>query len=198
MLVPSGCAGPSDPEETPPEASATATAGLPDASPSSETAGSESTPSTAAVATSVTPAAVPAPSERSTADRSVAPPAVVVTLTAVEVRAEAGGEQVVIQTSGGVPGWSLRYVDAVRVDGEPVLVEGEAALELVLEAANPDGEQGLADDVAVDLTPDQPLVREVRFAQYLGNQVVFAVGLSQQVAFSVSTTATALVITFHG
>lgn len=103
-----------------------------------------------------------------------------------------------IHTAGGVPGWSLRYVDAVRVDGEPVLVDGGAALELVLEAADPGGEQGLADDVAVDLTPDQPLVRELRFAQYLGDQVVFAVGLARQVPFSVATGSTSLVVTFHG
>lgn len=157
-------------------------------------------PSTTAptLPTSQSPPSRVAPSEASTADRSVAPPPTVVRVTAVEVRADEGSEQIVVHTAGGVPGWAVRYVDVVRVDGEPVLVDGTAALELVLDAADPAGEQGLADEVAVDLAPEQPLIRELRFAQYLGDQVVFAAGLARQVPFSVSTTPTSLVVTFHG
>ena len=164
---------------------------------------SEPTPTDSAGATSTAPAspstpptASVAPSEVSTEDRSEAPPDEVVRVVGVEVRMDGDTEQIVIATTGGTPGWSLRYVDAVRIDGEPIIVQGRAALELVLESADPNGDQGLSDDVAVELLPDQPLLRELRYAYYLGDQVTYAVGLSERAPFSVSVGADEIVITF--
>lgn len=139
-----------------------------------------------------------APSAQSTADRSVAPPLAVVRITAVSVGADDPDEQIVFTTEGGVPGWSARYVDAVRIDDEPVLTDGPVAMEIVLQAADPTGDQGFAEAVAGDILPGQDLVQEVLLAQYLADTVVFAVGLSRRVPFSVVSTATSITVIFHG
>jgi len=138
-----------------------------------------------------------APTVESTADRSVAPPAEVVQVVGVEVPAAADGpERIVIDTAGGTPGYRLRYVDAVRIDGEPVLVDGNAFLELVLKSADPAGDQGTSDEVAVDLMPDQPLIKHVQMAYYLGDELTYAIGLDRVVPFAVTTTDNQIVITF--
>ena len=138
-----------------------------------------------------------APTVESTADRSEAPPAEVVQVVRVDVPAAADGpERIVIDTAGGTPGYRLRYVDAVRIDGEPVLVDGNAFLELVLESADPAGDQGLSDAVAVDLMPDQPLIKHVQMAYYLGDELTYAIGLDRVVPFAVTTTDDQIVITF--
>lgn len=117
-------------------------------------------------------------------------------MVAVEVDDADGAERIVIDTEGGTPGYRLRYVDAVRIDGEPVLVEGNAFLELVLESADPEGDQGLADEVAVDLLPDQQLIKHVQIAYYLGDELTYAIGVVDVVPFSVTTTVDQIVITF--
>ena len=139
-----------------------------------------------------------APNVESTADRSEAPPADVIRVVRVDVAPpdEDGAERIVIDTAGGTPGYRLRYVDAVRIDGEPVLVDGSAFLELVLESADPQGEQGLAESVAVDLRPDQPVVKHIQMAYYLGDQLTYAIGLDRVVPYVVTTTAEQIVITF--
>lgn len=139
-----------------------------------------------------------APSEQSTASRSVAPPAEVIQVTGVEVRDEGGAEQLVVSFEGGVPGWSAQYVDFVRIDSDPVVVDGEVALELILTSADPTGEQGLADEVAVNLYPELDLIREVRYVYYLGDEITYAVGMAEQAEFSVETTADSLVFSFVG
>jgi len=120
----------------------------------------------------------------------------VIRVVAVEVDDADGAERIVIDTEGGTPGYRLRYVDAVRIDGEPVLVDGNVFLELVLESADPEGDQGLAEAVAVDLMPDQPLIKHVQMAYYLGDELTFAIGLDRVVPFAVTTTAEQIVITF--
>lgn len=142
------------------------------------------------------PATTVAPTVASTADRSDAPPTEVIRVVAVEVDDADGAERIVIDTEGGTPGYRLRYVDAVRIDGEPVLVEGNAFLELVLESADPEGDQGLADEVAVDLLPDQQLIKHVQIAYYLGDELTYAIGVVDVVPFSVTTTVDQIVITF--
>lgn len=139
-----------------------------------------------------------APTEQSTASRSVAPPAQVIRVTGVEVRDEGGAEQLVVSFEGGVPGWSAQYVDFVRIDSDPVVVDGAVALELILTSADPTGEQGLADEVAVSLYPELDLIREVRYVYYLGDEITYAVGMAEQAEFSVETTADSLVFSFVG
>lgn len=201
-LAVTGC-GSVGPDEQPGTAFAASSPAASSAAPVDESAEPSPTPSVAGP--QPTPAAVPpaptvvasvAPSEQSTASRSVAPPAQVIQVTGVEVRTEDGVEQLVVSFSGGVPGWSARYVDYVRIDADPVVVEGEIALELVLESADPTGDQGLADEVAVSLLPQLDLVREVRYVYYLGDQITYAIGLAEQAEFSVETTGDALVFSF--
>ena len=120
--------------------------------------------------------------------RSLPEPKTVVRLTRVTTEADDDGERIVFEAEGDtLPGLQVRYVDIVRVEGEPVLVDGSAFLEVMLTQADPNAEQGLSPDVAVELVPDQPLVHEVRYARYLDGVVTFAVGLAEEANFRVVT-----------
>lgn len=153
---------PSASETTAASAGATSTTGVPD----------------------VTSAADPA--ELSTEPRTTPAPESLAQLTRVTAERDGDTERVVFETTGGIlPGMSAQYVDTVLIEGEPLLIEGDAALEVVLQPANPNANQGLAPDVAVDLLPEQPLLREVRFARYLADSVTFAIGLADQAEFRV-------------
>jgi len=66
----------------------------------------------------------------------------------------------------------------------------------VLQSADPDGDQGLTDDVAVDLIPDQPLIKQVQWVYYLGDELTYAISLGEVVPFAVTTTRNQIVITF--
>lgn len=188
-LVLTGCAGDPDPSDPGGDTSPPVTSGEP-----STDDGSIEPP----VTESEPPATTVAPSAESTADRSEAPPEEVIRVVSVEVDEPdaAGAERIVIDTAGGTPGYRLRYVDAVRIDGEPVLVDGTAFLELVLESADPQGTEGLAEEVAVDLLPDQAIIKHVQFAYYLGDELTFAIGMGRVAPFTVTTTPTQIVITF--
>lgn len=202
-LVVSGCGAETD-TSTPVGVSTKSTTSSPAPSPEPV----ESAPSAAPTLSEPAPAASPrptgfptagpsaAPSEQSTASRSVAPPAQVIRVTGVDVRDEGGVEQLVVTFEGGVPGWSAQYVDYVRIDADPVVVDGAVALELILTSADPTGEQGLADAVAVNLYPELELIREVRYVYYLGDQITYAVGMSETAEFSVETVGDSLVFSF--
>ncbi|WP_442893239.1 AMIN-like domain-containing (lipo)protein [Aquipuribacter sp. SD81] len=156
---------------------------------------SDPSPADATGTTSGTSGATTAPEALSTAARTSSPPQEPVRLLAVQVSTAGDAESLRVETSGGAPGYSVRYVDAVRIEGEPVLVEGEAVLEVVLEAADPNADEGLAPDVAVELLPEQDLIREVRFARYLDGTVTYAVGLTDVVEFSVEVDGNGLTLT---
>lgn len=191
LLAASGCSDDAAPggDALPPSSGTTSlTTPGPAASVSPGTGASTSDPS--AAATTVEPAV------ESTADRSVAPPADLVRVVAVRVEETDGREQVVVETEGGTPGYRVRYVDAVRIDGEPVLIDGSVFLELVLQQAEPAGEQGLDDAVAVDLHPGLGLVEQVQLAYYLGAELTYAIGLSSTAPFTVETTDEQITITF--
>lgn len=147
---------------------------------------------------------VPDPSEvveaeaTSTSPRTSAPPTDEIRLAEVSVSQEADSEVVHFETTGGAPGFQVRYVDAVRIEGEPVLVQGDAVLEVVLRSANPEGEEGLSAAVAVDEVPAQDLVQEIRFARYLDGVVTYAIGMSTEAEFTVSADDDGLTITFPG
>ena len=136
------------------------------------------------------------PTVVSTAVRTSQAPEELVRLVGVETARTSDAETVRFRTAGGTPGYTVRYVDAVRVEGEPVLVEGDDFLEVVLESADPQGEQGLSPEVAVSELVDQELVQEVRFARYVDGQVTFAIGLSGEAAFSIVADADGLTIVF--
>lgn len=144
---------------------------------------------------SAPPATAP-PEATSTAARTSPPPEQVVQLVDVTVEESGDADTVRFGTTGGVPGYSVRYVDAVRVEGEPVLLTGEAFLEVVLESADPDGDEGLSADVAVAVVPDLDVVKEIQFARYVDGVVTYAVGLGSTAEFTVEVDDTGLTLTF--
>ncbi len=193
--VPSGEPATGEPSGGPGASEAPGGSGAPGGS---EAPGAETSEATEAPAVPPVSGPVTAPSATSTADRTETPPASVVRVVGVAVEDSAEGERIVISTEGGTPGYRLRYVDLVRINDEPLIVEGTAFLELVLESADPSGDQGALEEVAVELLPELPILREVRYAYYLGDEVTYAIGVAEQVPFSVHTSADEIVITFIG
>jgi len=140
-----------------------------------------------------------AATEFATDDRLIPPPDHTIKLTKVSTERDGTIERVVIDVSGEVtPGVETRYVDVVRIEDDPVMTEGSAALELVLEAADPNGQQGLSPDVTTELFPNYPVVKDVLYARYLAGTVVFAIGVSDQVPYRVLTDEAKVVIEFQG
>lgn len=198
MVLVTGCGGAADPDgagsPSPSGSAPSETAASTQSAGPTTSVGETSTPSggTTTSGTALPPAAT------STADRTGEPAGGVVHLTSVTATATGSSEQIVIASTGRISGWTLRYVDAVIVDDEPYLVDGNAALELVLRAADPTGDQGFVAAVADPLYPGLPLIQEVALADYLGSEVTFAIGVSTAAAFSVNVTEAGLTITFTG
>jgi hypothetical protein len=138
------------------------------------------------------------PTEFATGDRVIPPPDHQVKLERIRTERSGPVERVVIDITGSVtPGVETRYVDMVQIEGDPVPTEGSAALELVLEAADPTGEQGLSQDVITELYPRYPIVRDVLYARYLAGTVVFAIGVSDRVPYRVLTDKSQVAIEFR-
>jgi hypothetical protein len=138
------------------------------------------------------------PAEFATGDRVIRPPDHQVKLERIRTERSGSVERVVIDITGSVPpGVQTRYVDMVTIEGDPVPTDGSAALELVLEAADPTGEQGLSQDVISELYPRYPIVRDVLYARYLAGTVVFAIGVSDRVPYRVLTDKSKVVIEFQ-
>jgi hypothetical protein len=140
-----------------------------------------------------------AATEFATDDRLIPPPDHTIKLTKVSTERDGMIERIVIDVSGVVtPGVETRYVDVVRIEDDPVMTQGAAALELVLEAADPNGQQGLSPDVTTELFPNYPVVKDVLYARYVAGTVVFAIGVSNQVPYRVLTDESKVVIEFQG
>lgn len=138
------------------------------------------------------------PTEFATGDRLIPPPDQQIKLERVRTERSGSVERVIIDITGAVtPGVETRYVDMVLIEGDPVPTEGSAALELVLEAADPTGEQGLSEDVITELYPRYPIVRDVMYARYLAGTVVFAIGVSDRAPYRVLTDRSKVVIEFR-
>lgn len=139
------------------------------------------------------------PTVFATADRMVEPPPEPVALRSVRTERDGAVERIVIDVTGDtVPGVSARYVDVVRLDDDPILTDGSAALELLLRAADPNGPQGADPDVAVELAPHYPILREVKYVRFLAGEVLYAIGISDQVPYRVITGNSRIVIEFKG
>ena len=155
-------------------------------------------PATEVPSNGVTGSPTDQPTEFATGDRVVPPPDHQVKLERVRTERSGSVERVVIDITGSVaPGVETRYVDMVLIEGEPVPTEGAAALELVLDAADPTSEQGLSEDVITELYPRYPIVRDVVYARYLAGAVVFAIGVSDRVPYRVLTDDSKVVIEFR-
>lgn len=155
-------------------------------------------PATEMPSNGVTGSPTDQPTQFATGDRLIPPPDHPVKLERVRTERSGSVERVVIDITGSVtPGVETRYVDMVLIEGEPVPTDGSAALELVLEAADPTGEQGLSQDVITELYPRYPIVRDVLYARYLAGTVVFAIGVSDRAPYRVLTDQSRVVIEFQ-
>ncbi len=113
-----------------------------------------------------------------------------VTVTDIRIGRHDGFDRIVFEVAGtGAPGWDVRYVDdpASQGSGEPVDVEGSAALQVTLTGI------GLPDDTGVEewsgpdplSVGDTEIVTEVAWdASFEGQSVAF-VGTTAQTPFRV-------------
>lgn len=197
ILVLSGCAGTPEerdaaaseaPTTTESPAARDSTADNEDGATSSEAGPTEATEGTEDEPGAEDGAAdgeAPPADEFSTEDRSGDATSETVTeLTSVVVE---GNEQyeVISFATGAQPAWSVRYVPVVEVEGEPVLVSGESSMEVVLTGVDPRGKEGYREDVAVNLSIDQEILQELRLASFIGDELIYAIGVSRQVPFRV-------------
>lgn len=84
-----------------------------------------------------------------------------------------------------LPQYRVGYVDVVRAhpEDDPIAVEGTAFLDVAFSLTNPNVHGRLA--VPSDLSPEQPMVRQVLLVRNLGGSLRFAVGLQSRAEFRV-------------
>lgn len=135
------------------------------------------------------------PEEFSTEDRAIQDGSDdIVELISVTVAASEDRESISFATDGGQPRWSVRYVPVVEIEGEPVLVEGASTLEVVLTGVDPSGDEGYRDTVALNLTVEQDLIREVRLASYVAGEATYAIGVTREAPFRVVTSTDQVIL----
>ena len=131
--------------------------------------------------------AFPANTEPDTADPSADS---LVTLTDIRIGRHDGFDRVVFEVDGtGTPGWDVRYVDppTSQGSGEPVDVDGAAALQVTITGAGYPFDTGVEEyPVREPLSiPDTQTVTEVVFDGTFEGQSVGFVGTSAQTPFRV-------------
>ncbi len=106
-------------------------------------------------------------------------------LTAVSVGRHASYDRVVFTFSGGIPGYTVRYVNEVRSDakGDLVALPGQAFLRIVFHPAS--GYRSYSGPGSI--TPIFPALLQVRAAGDFEGYLSFAAGLSQRAGFRVFT-----------
>lgn len=136
-----------------------------------------------------------APETLSTAPRSVTSE---VAGRLVSVTALNGGtsDQIRFEFADGVvPGYDVRYVDVMqRADGEPVLLEGSAALAVTFTSSAPGPDGTTAPDVVTHETYGLPVLRQIVLVTNLDGTLTFGVGASTQVPFTVTVDGSTLVV----
>jgi hypothetical protein len=92
--------------------------------------------------------------------------------------------------TGGLPGYSVRYVPVARTDGlgAPIATQGAVALQVYLAADSvalePDGAE-LTFTPARPITPRYPTLRQVRYGGFFEGGTTFGVGLTGRSGFRV-------------
>jgi hypothetical protein len=129
----------------------------------------------------------PANTEPDTADPSADSR---VSLTDVRIGRHDGYDRVVFEVGGtGAPGWDVRYVDqpSSQGSGDPVDVEGEAALQVTLTGTGYPHDTGVEEFPARTpvSNPDAATVAEVLFDGTFEGQSVAFVGTTAQTPFRV-------------
>lgn len=106
-------------------------------------------------------------------------------LTAVSVGGHAAYDRVVFTFSGGIPGYTIGYVDEVLSDakGDTVTLPGQAFLHIVFHPAS--GYQSYSGPSSI--TPVFPSLLQVRAAGDFESYLSFGAGLSQRAGFRVFT-----------
>jgi len=108
-------------------------------------------------------------------------------LTGISAGQHAAFDRVVFRFSGGIPGYTVGYVNGVLSDpkGDLVALPGQAFLRVVFHPSS--GYQSYSGPSS--LTPVFPTLLQVRAAGDFESYLSFGVGLSQRVGFSVFTLA---------
>lgn len=108
-------------------------------------------------------------------------------LTAVSVGLHSGYDRVVFTFSGGIPGYTIGYVNQVVSDpkGDVVALPGQAFLRVVFNPAN--GYQTYTGPSSI--TPNFRTLLQVRAAGDFEGYLSFGMGLSQRAGFRVFTLA---------
>ena len=136
-----------------------------------------------------------APDALSTAPRSGAAGAAG-ELAAVTVAEGPDADTVTFTFAGGVvPGYAVRYVDAVRRGEDDVVpLEGDAALEITFVVAAPGAGGATADGVVTNQSYAFESVRQVVLVENLAGTVRFGIGLAAQTPFRVVATPGTLTV----
>jgi hypothetical protein len=124
--------------------------------------------------------------------RSVLPPPRLVSVRAAhDVENGVGFDRLVLQFSGGVPGYSIQYVRQVITPGSgvPVPLSGTAFVEIVLHPADAHDDAGKATLSGPIDTSGLPTVRQVALAGDFEGYVHLGVGLAAVTGFRVSQLA---------
>jgi LPXTG-motif cell wall-anchored protein len=113
-------------------------------------------------------------------------PATTPVLVGLRVGRHASFDRVVFQFTGPLPGYSVRYVPVVRLDGsgQALPLRGSADLEVVLTAHAHD-DAGRSTLPVRRLRPDFPALREANAAGDFEGQVTAGVGAASKVGFRV-------------
>lgn len=116
------------------------------------------------------------------------------TVTEVRVARQDGFDRVVFELdgeAGGAPGWRVEYVDDPRRDGsgEPVDVEGEAVLVVLISGSGYPFDTGREEATSADVPADTEVVTDVELGSVFEGTYEAFIGLSEQRPFSVTRLA---------
>ena len=111
-------------------------------------------------------------------------------LVSVETDERDGYDRVLFTFKGSMPGYQVRYVPQVTdAGGRRLALRGEAFVEVTFEPARARDPDGTATFSAATITPNSPVLRQVRFAGDFEGQVRFGLGLAGRGGVRVSELA---------
>ena len=111
-------------------------------------------------------------------------------LVSVRVDERNGYDRVVFSFEGSAPGYRVRYLPRVEgPGGRPLPLRGAAFVEVAFEPARARGPDGRTTFPARAITPNSPVLRQVRFAGDFEGQVRFGLGVAARGGVRVSELA---------
>jgi hypothetical protein len=111
-------------------------------------------------------------------------------LVSVRFDGRDGYDRVVFAFEGSAPGYRVRYLPRVEgPGGRPLPLRGAAFVEVAFEPARARGPDGRTTFPARAITPNSPVLRQVRFAGGFEGQVRFGLGVAARGGVRVSELA---------